>query len=96
MIHSTSQSHGSYRADAIPPHDGLSHAPRKIQQPGIDSLSTENAESLRQSLANTPEIRPEVVEAGRRLAIDPNYPPREIIEQLAKMFTNAVDPSDEG
>jgi len=45
-------------------------------------------------LESSPEIRPEMVELGQALAIDPNYPPRHIIDQLAKMFTNASDPSE--
>jgi len=96
MIQSTSQSHSSFRADAIPPAGSQSPAPKKLDAASTDSLSTDNAESLHRALASTPEIRPEVVEMGHHLAVDPNYPPRQIIEQLAKMFTESADPAELG
>jgi len=95
MIHSTSQSNGSHRADAIPPAISQHATPKRLSFNSSDSLSTESAESLQRALAATPEIRPEVVEAARRLVVDPNYPPRQLIEQLAKMFTEAMDQSEQ-
>lgn len=58
-----------------------------------EQLSTIHAENLRAALTRTPEIRPEVVERARGLAADPNYPPRQIIEDVARLITMSGDPS---
>ncbi len=63
--------------------------------PGSDHLSFTGAESLRAALAATPEVRPEVVAEGRHLAVDPNYPPLQIIEELAKVLLQSADPSEQ-
>jgi|688.fasta_scaffold56715_5 hypothetical protein len=63
--------------------------------PSSDHLSFSGSESLRAALAATPEIRPEVVAEGRHLAIDPNYPPLRIIEELAKVLIQSADPSEQ-
>lgn len=94
MIQPTSNSIGSQRTTALTPSSSHAAPAKKIESPSADSLSTSNAEALKQALASSPEIRPEVVARGRELAADPTYPPRQIIEQLAKMFTAASDPSD--
>lgn len=98
MIHPTSQSLGSNRTGALPPTSGHATPSKKIEpaQTGSasESLSTTHAESLQRALASTPEIRPEMVELGRKLAVDPNYPPLQIIEQLSQMFVNSADPSE--
>lgn len=54
-----------------------------------DHLSNANTVALREALSNTPEIRPEVVERAHKLLVDPNYPPRQIIEQLAKLMVQS-------
>lgn len=98
MIHPTSQSLGSNRTGSLPPASGHATPPKKIEPaqtgPASESLSTAHAESLHRALASSPEIRPEMVELGRKLAVDPNYPPLEIIEQLSELFVNSVDPSE--
>lgn len=91
MIQSTSNSHGSDRTASIAPPTGSSVAPKAPRADDGDSLSTPNAEILRQALESTPEVRPDVVENGKKLAVDPNYPPREIIEQLARLFNQSID-----
>lgn len=35
-----------------------------------------------------PDVRPEVVELGRRLANSPDYPPDELVEKLAQVITS--------
>jgi hypothetical protein len=40
-------------------------------------------------------MAPEVVAEGRHLAIDPNYPPLRIIEELAKVLIQSADPSEQ-
>jgi hypothetical protein len=52
-----------------------------------DKLSAEMTDKVRASLAAMPEIRPEVVERGRQLAANPNWPTPEIINNIAGMIT---------
>lgn len=60
-----------------------------------DQLSTAGAELLKAKLANEPEIRPEVVERGRALAADPNYPSSAIISSVASKILQSPDPSED-
>ncbi len=52
-----------------------------------DSLSAELTDKVRASLAAMPEIRPEMVERGRQLLADSNYPSQDIINNIAGMIT---------
>ncbi|MGH8018563.1 MAG: hypothetical protein ACREIA_09770 [Opitutaceae bacterium] len=52
-----------------------------------DQLSVGASSKIRQALDQIPEIRPEVVERGRQLAADPNYPPREVVQKIASLIT---------
>lgn len=61
-----------------------------------DTLSTERAIGLQNALAATPEIRPEVIARATKLAVDLNYPPREIIDRIANLIALSRDPSAEG
>jgi hypothetical protein len=72
---------------AIPTHESVADS--------TDHLSSPNSQALREALNHSPEVRPEVVERGHRLAVDPNYPPREIIMSLAKLLSNSADLSEE-
>lgn len=56
-----------------------------------DTLDTTGGTALRESLAALPEVRPDAVEQGKKLAMDPNYPPRAIIENIARLFINSQD-----
>jgi hypothetical protein len=60
-----------------------------------DTLSTESATGLQAALAASPEIRPEVVARAEKLAVDLNYPPREIIDRIANLIALSRDPSTE-
>lgn len=93
MIQSTSNI-GFNRTDAFA-NAAAKHspAPEKNSTTG-DRLSQTQSQALQDGLNNTPEVRPEVVERGNRLAIDPNYPPLHIIEQLAKLMVESRDPSN--
>ena len=95
MIQPTSNYLGYNRTDATP--NSTSKPPTVAQSPMEkgDNLSSSQTQNLREALSNTPEVRPEVVERGRRLAVDPNYPPRELILRLAKLMTEASDPSEQ-
>ncbi|MBK9991787.1 MAG: hypothetical protein IPP19_13895 [Verrucomicrobia bacterium] len=93
MIQSTSNLSGYYRADSISISSGQKSFTAKAQ-PGVgDSLSSANTSSLREALAQTSEIRPEVVARGKALAVDLSYPPRQILEGLAKLMVDSRDPS---
>jgi len=70
-------------------------AAKTTSETGGDRLSSANTDALREALNNTPEVRPDVVKRGRELAVDLNYPPREIIAQLAKLMLASNDLSDQ-
>jgi hypothetical protein len=96
MIQSTSNYLGFNRADAIA--NAAKKTAPAITPPLIentDHFSRVNSEALQTALAKTPEIRPDVVARGQRLLVDMNYPPRAIIEGLAKLFANSEDPSEQ-
>ena len=94
MIFNTSSTNGS---TPVPPHYSRPGQAAARPQPEATSeqLSTIHAENLRAALDRTPEIRPEVVERARGLAADPLYPPRQIIEDVARLITSSPDLSSE-
>jgi hypothetical protein len=61
--------------------------PTPVAKDDSDKLSAEMTDKVRASLAAMPEIRPEVVERGRQLASNPNWPTPEIINNIAGMIT---------
>ncbi|MFT3783353.1 MAG: hypothetical protein QM790_15185 [Nibricoccus sp.] len=91
MIQPTSNISGYYRTDALSNSTGQKTPASKVQADNNDSLSKANTQSLREALANTPEVRPAVVERGKALAVDPTYPPRQLIESLAQLFVSSRD-----
>lgn len=60
-----------------------------------DQVSTERAEFLRAELSRQPEIRPEVVARAKELAVDPNYPPLEVITKVAEQILSSPDLSED-
>jgi hypothetical protein len=46
----------------------------------------ENSRALEARLGEIPDVRPEVVQTGRRLVGDPAYPPRETIQRIATLL----------
>lgn len=54
---------------------------------GFDQLSTDLSNSVRDALANMPEVRPEAVARGRELAADPSYPGQDIVQKIASLIT---------
>jgi hypothetical protein len=63
--------------------------------PETDRLSAASKESLQAALQQQPEVRPEVVALGQKLAVDATYPPAEIIRQLSKMLIAMNDLSEQ-
>jgi hypothetical protein len=94
MIQSTSNLTGYYRAEAISNQPSQKTPPANTQAGNSDSLSSASTDGLRQALAQTAEIRPEVVARAKVLAVDPSYPPRQILEGLAKLMVASSDPSN--
>jgi hypothetical protein len=54
---------------------------------GADQLATDFSRHVREALASIPEIRPEIVERGRQLRADPNYPSLEIVTEIARRIS---------
>ncbi len=69
-----------------PQPNGNKRAPEETSE-NRDQLSVGTSSKIRHALDQIPEIRPEVVERGRQLAADPGYPPREVVEKIARMIT---------
>jgi hypothetical protein len=55
-------------------------------RPAADGTAFERSAALNRSLANTPEVRPQVVERARRLIEDTSYPPQEAINKIASLL----------
>ena len=51
-----------------------------------DSISIERSMRIESAMDQIPEIRPEVVERGRQLLADPNYPSPEITRKIASLI----------
>lgn len=93
MIQPTSNTTGFIRTDALSKSTGQKTPSSNSTATQSDTLSSANTQSLREALAQTSEVRPQVVARGKALAVDPNYPPREIIESLARLMISSRDPS---
>jgi hypothetical protein len=93
MIHPTSHLDGFNRTDAVANAAAKITAAPAQDSPPRERLSRASTDALREALAHTPEVRPEVVERARSLAVDPNYPPRHIIEDLARLMVESRDVS---
>ncbi len=94
MIQPTSNYLGFNRADAqndVAPKNAPAASSGAAPS---DHLSDSNTQALRDALTNSPEIRPDVVARGNRLLVDGNYPPREIIESIAKLIIASRDLSE--
>jgi hypothetical protein len=99
MIQPTSNFHGYSRTDALSGSGAKPvSGPKKNAQADAaegESFSSANTNALREALSRSPEVRPEVVERGKHLAVDPNYPPREIIDRIAELMVRVREPNGE-
>lgn len=93
MIHSTSNTSGQQRPDAVGASNRKPAAPAGAPPVSGETLSSAGTDALRAALAATPEVRPEEVQKGKSLAVDASYPPRAIIEDLARLFIQSQDAS---
>jgi hypothetical protein len=89
MIDSTSSSEGANRAGAEPEGNGKRATPERAG--GKRDRRSAAAERPRKALSREPEIRPEVVARGRKLAADPDYPSASVIQRVAAMIVNSPD-----
>ncbi|PTY05077.1 hypothetical protein DB347_16485 [Opitutaceae bacterium EW11] len=94
MIQPTSNYLGFNRADALANAAAKNASADQSPTSSGDRLSSSSSDALKQALNNSPEIRPDVVARGNHLAVDLYYPPRELIQRLAKMITDSVDLSE--
>jgi hypothetical protein len=46
------------------------------------------------ALRRTPDLRPALVHRGRKLIADPDYPPRGVIEAVARVLAGKLEPAD--
>ena len=72
----------------------VASAPAQSANSPVDRVSTARADSLRESIAGSPAIRPETVARAEALAVDPNYPPLQIIERVARLIADSQDLSE--
>jgi hypothetical protein len=91
MIESTSNSDRTARVG----HTPTQASKAKNVAPGRDKFNSAQADTLREALARTPEVRPEVVERGKQLAADPNYPSPDILSKVAEIILRSPDPTEE-
>ncbi len=95
MIQPTSNLLGFNRPEALANSTSkLPSNPAPVVAQTEDHLTSSSLNNLRSALARTPEVRPEVVARGHHLAVDLNYPPRELIERLAKLISASADLSE--
>ena len=93
MIDSTSSSAGVSGTNALTP--GLHKSTFQRSDITRDQLSTDGVDKLRNLIASEPEVRPEVVEKGRALAADPDYPSSDVVQRMAGLLVNSPDLSDD-
>jgi hypothetical protein len=48
------------------------------------------SEALARALADAPDVRPEALERGSRIAGNPKYPPSEMIDGIANLLAQGV------
>ena len=92
MISSTQSPDRAPRPDVV---SNTGQSPTKHFAPRPDQISTEHAAFLRAELQRQPEVRAEVVERAKQLAADPNYPPTEVLRNVAAQILRAPDLSEE-
>lgn len=93
MIHSASSSPGNVRPETA--LAATAHTASKALRRPSDQIHIDKAASLRASLQQVPEIRPEVVERARALAADPAYPSDDIIRNVSAVIVNSPDLSED-
>ncbi len=91
MINSTTSTDRAVHPEAVA---ATGQVTVRASAPRPDQLSVENATHLREALVRQPEIRPEVVERGRALAADPQYPSADTLKQIGAAILRSPDLSE--
>ena len=75
---------------SIVPREGFSSAPRATKpESGEAWTSFERQHSHEAELASAPDVRSSAVARGRALIADPNYPSRQQLGKIARVFIAA-------
>lgn len=93
MINPTSQTDSTLRLGTLASKSAQAKADAPAST-ATDTLSSSSQNTLKDILKSQPEVRPEVVNNGHKLAVDGNYPPREIIRRLSELLVRSVDLSE--
>ncbi len=91
MISSTSSS------DRAAPSDAVSDASQSASRlrPRPDRISIDSAAFLNAELGRQSEIRPDMLERGRQVMLDPNYPFGAVLPKIAEQLVNSPDLSED-
>jgi hypothetical protein len=92
MISSTSSTDRAVRPELV---SAAGQSAGRNQAPRPDRISTESAAFLKSELQRQPEVRPEVVARANALAEDPNYPPKDVLTQVATQILGSPDLSED-
>lgn len=55
-----------------------------------DQIALAQIHNMVDQLISQPEVRTEMVELGKRLVADPQYPPTEVVEKVAQILARAM------
>jgi hypothetical protein len=81
----------NYQAASVDPTQAGRPAAKPTQSEDR-SVDFSSSNRLEENLRNLPDVRPEVVQRGRELAADSNYPPPEGIRRISQLL--AINFSD--
>ncbi len=56
-----------------------------------DQLALNQVQSMVGDLISMPEVREDIVELGRKLAKDPSYPQEDVVDQVARILSKAIN-----
>ena len=59
-----------------------------------DAASFERSTALNEALAETPDVRPEVVARARALVGDPTYPPEVAIKKISQLLAMKIQSNE--
>jgi len=93
MINPTSQTDSVLRLGTFAPKSAQAKANAPVNT-ATDTLSASSQSTLKDILKSQPEVRPEVVARGKQLAVDGNYPPKEIVRRLSELLVSSADLSE--
>jgi len=93
MINPTSQTDTVLRLGTFAPKSSQAKANAPVGTAN-DTLKASSQDTLKDILKSQPEVRPEVVANGMKLAADKNYPPKDIVRRMSELLVRSVDLSE--